>query len=265
MTDFAAKTVVITGASSGIGEALAKAVDGRGGAGLGLLARRTDRLEELAGTLRAQAVVLTADVTDRDQVKAAAERFAARMGAPDVLFINAGVGQLLTGSRVDASLVRHVMEVNFLGAVHVLEAFLPAMVERGGHVVVTSSVASRRGLPGFAAYSASKAALDRYVEGLRVQLSGRGVRFTTIEPGFIKTPLTKKNRFWMPFLLEADDAAHRIVKAVERDRRRLTFPAPMAALVKVLGLLPDGIYDRVMRRTLPAKKRTLPAKKKRRW
>jgi NAD(P)-dependent dehydrogenase (short-subunit alcohol dehydrogenase family) len=254
MQEFEGKSILITGASSGIGRQLALQCPARGVAQVGLLARRESLLAQTAADLEqrsVQALVLPCDVTDPAQVETACKPFVSRWGAPDLLFLNAGIGEARSAPQLNVAHVRRIMEVNFFGAVHVLDVLLAPMVEKGGgRVVVTSSLAAIRGLPGFAAYSASKAALDRYIESLRVDL-GPQLSFTTLEPGFVRTPLTRKNKFHMPFLLEPEDAAVRVWDAVAHRKLRLTFPSPMAWVMRVLKNTPDTLYDKLMRTASP--------------
>jgi NAD(P)-dependent dehydrogenase (short-subunit alcohol dehydrogenase family) len=257
MTDLSGTTALITGGSSGIGAKVAEGLARRGGARIAIMARRRAHLEEVGRrieSLGAEALVLPCDVTSHADVAESVRHLLSMWRAPDLVFLNAGIGEAVSASRVDVSHVRRIMEVNFFGAVNVLDSILEPMIARGGgRVVATSSLAASRGLPGFAAYSASKAALDRYIEGLRVELSGRGLDFTLAEPGFVRTPLTEKNKFPMPFLIEADEAAERILGAVARGRARLTFPLPMAIATGVLKLLPDRLYDRIMSKASPSR------------
>lgn len=238
--------VFITGASSGIGAALAEQAAARGAALVGLLARNEERLGQVqrgVETHGAEAVLLSADVTDRERLSLVCSEFLERHGPPDFLFVNAGIGRIEQPKQVDPDLVSRIMAVNFQGAVNVLSLFLPAMEKRGGRVVVTSSIAAYRGLPAAAAYSASKAALDRFVEALRIQYLGTDLSFLLVEPGFVATPMTEKNPFPMPFLLSPSNAATRILDAAESRRRRQTFPLPMALALKTMALLPDSLYD----------------------
>ena len=262
MSFYADKTALVTGASSGIGEALAVELARRGAAAVGLVARRTEQLEGVAERVRehgAQAQVLAADVADLDQVRRAVSAFRAEHGFPDFAFGNAGIGDLIPADRFSAEAVRTIMETNFFGVVHLLDALLPdALREHRGWFVITSSVAAYRGIPGLAAYSASKAALDRLVEGLRVEARPRGVRFTLVEPGFVRTPMVARNPFPMPFIVEAQDAARRILDGVRRGKRRITFPTPVAAGMKALGILPDAVYDGLL--GLAARARKVGAK-----
>jgi short-subunit dehydrogenase len=240
------RTVFITGASSGIGVALARHY-ARHGATVGLVARRRVALEALAREL-GTAIVLPADVRDAEAMTTAARDFIARAGVPDLVIANAGVsvGMITGGKPEDISVFREVMDINVLGAVHTFQPFVAAMRDRGnGALVGVASVAGFRGLPGSGAYSASKAALISYLESLRVELHGSGVQVSTICPGYIATPMTEKNPYRMPFILEAGDFAARMARAVAAGKRFAVIPWPMAIVGSVLRVLPDWFYDRL--------------------
>lgn len=260
MSELQGASVLITGASDGIGAAVARELARRGARRLGLVARRADLLEQVASDVRtagAEALVLPADVTRPDEVSRAARTFLDTWGAPDLLLLNAGIGDFTSVPRFDAERALRVMAVNYGGAVHVLAALLPALLQRGqGHVVVTSSLAGQRGLPTVGPYSASKAALDRLFESLRLELEPLGIRCTLLLPGFVRTQLTAPNRFKMPFLLTPEEAAMHVVRAIRLDRRRAAFPWPMALFTALAGLLPDCLYDRLMRKLSPRGKRS---------
>ncbi len=242
----APRAVFITGASSGIGAALARHY-ARQGATVGLVARRREALEALASEC-GNALVLPADVRDGDAMTAAARKFIAQAGVPDLVIANAGVsvGMVTSGKPEDISVFREVMDINVLGAVHTFQPFVAAMRDRGnGTLVGIASVAGFRGLPGSGAYSASKAALISYLESFRVELHGSGVQVTTICPGYIATPMTAHNPYAMPFILEADEFVVRMVRAVAAGKRFAVIPWPMAIVGSVLRVLPDWIYDRL--------------------
>ena len=249
--DWSNKVVLITGASSGIGRALALEL-ARRGAALGLLARRADALGELASEIEqvgGRALALPADVRDAEAVRAAADDVRARFGKIDVLVANAGRGATSHAASLDVGDVADVVNINLLGAVNSVAAVLPGMIERGrGRLVAVSSLAAYRGLPKSGAYCASKAALSAFFESLRVDLRGTGVGVTIIHPGFIKTPLTADRRARMPYLMELDDATRKIVRAIERRRKSDAFPWQLAAIVRAARFLPAGIYDRVAAR-----------------
>ncbi len=237
--------VFLTGASSGIGEALARHY-ARAGATVGLAARRADLLEKLCATLGAHAEPYPCDVTDAASVAAAASRFLARHGPPDVVIANAGISiGNLTEHAADTEVFREVLDVNVLGMVNTFQPFVAPMRSRGqGSLVGIASVAGFRGLPGATAYSASKAAAIRYLEGLRVELRGTGVRVTTICPGYIATEMTRRNPYPMPFIIPADDAARRFARVIAAGRSYAVIPWQMAIVGRILGVLPNWLYDR---------------------
>jgi short-subunit dehydrogenase len=239
--------VFLTGASSGIGEALARHYAGRG-ATLGLFARRGDLLRGLKTSLSTAAETYEGDVRDLRAVKSAASDFIARHGVPDLVIGNAGVSYgTLTEREEDAASFREVLDINVVGLVNTFHPFVAPMRSRGsGRLAGIASVAGYRGLPGASAYSASKAAAIRYLEALRVELHGSGVKVTTICPGFIATPMTAKNPYPMPFILEADDAARRFARALDAGKSYAIIPWQMAIVARILAVLPNAVYDRIM-------------------
>ena len=248
---FASQTAVITGASSGIGWSLAHAL-AREGCKVGLIARRGDLLEKLASEIRANggtAEAASADVSEREPLLAAIADLRRRLGPIDLLIANAGVGAPTRLEPINTADIEKMIRVNLLGVVYSIEAVLPEMLERGrGHLAAVSSIAAYKGLPAESAYCASKAAVNIYLEGMRIQLRGRGIHVTTICPGFVKTPMTDVNRFKMPWLVSADDAARRIVRALRRRRKVYNFPWQMALLMSMSRWLPDWLIARMMQK-----------------
>jgi hypothetical protein len=238
--------VVITGASSGLGLALARHYLERG-ATVAACARRVELLRILAGQFPERVHIYPLDVRDAAALSAAAADFIARAGAPDIVIANAGVSTgTLTRHAEDSDVFRKVMDINVLGAVQTFQPFVEAMREaRRGRMVGIASVAGFRGLPGSGAYSASKAALISYLESLRQEMRGSGVRVVTICPGYIRTPMTDINPYPMPFMLEADEAARRIARAIERGSSLAVIPWQMGLVGRVLKLLPNWLYDRL--------------------
>jgi short-subunit dehydrogenase len=238
--------VFLTGASSGIGEALARHYAAQG-ATLGLFARRGELLRTLQATLPMPCEVYAGDVRDPAALGAAAADFIARHGLPDLVIGNAGISYgNLTEHAGDAEVFREILEVNVLGLVNTFHPFVGPMRARGaGTLAGIASVAGVRGLPGATAYSASKAAATRYLEGLRVELRGSGVQVTTLCPGYIATPMTQRNPYAMPFIISADEAARRFARAIASGTRYAVIPWPMAIVARILALLPDALYDRV--------------------
>jgi short-subunit dehydrogenase len=248
---FANQVAVITGASSGIGWALAREL-ARHQCRVGLVARRQDKLEALAGEIRGAggtAACAVADVADRAQTVPAIHALRTALGPIDLLVANAGFGAPTVLEPLNIDQVEQMFRVNVLGVVYSIEAVLPEMLQRGrGHLAAVSSLAAYKGLPGESAYCASKAAVNSYLEGLRIQLRGRGLAVTTICPGFVKTPMTDVNDFKMPWLLQADEAARRIVRALGRRQKVYNFPWQMSLLMKVTRWLPDWVMARTMRK-----------------
>ncbi|HEX8179454.1 MAG TPA: SDR family NAD(P)-dependent oxidoreductase [Pyrinomonadaceae bacterium] len=245
------QVVLITGASSGIGRALAVEL-ARRGARVGLLARRADALQQVVRDIETgggRALALAADVTDGAAVQRAAEQLRAQFGPVDVLVANAGVSGRLGLKQFDAEDVAAVLAVNVNGAANSVAAVLPEMIARGrGQLVAISSLAAYRGLPKSAPYCASKAALTALFESLRIDLRGTGVDVSIIHPGFIKTPLTAKRHTRMPYLMELDDATQKIVRAIERRRKLYAFPWPLASLGRLALIMPVALYDELATR-----------------
>jgi short-subunit dehydrogenase len=240
--------IFITGASSGIGAALARhyAAD----ATLGLAARRQHRLFELTAELPGNHAAYPLDVADAAALQAAATDFIARFGCPDIVIANAGVSVgTLTSETDDLPAFRRVLETNLLGMVHSFAPFVAAMQQRGsGTLVGIASVAGIRGLPGAGAYSASKAASIAYLESLRVELRGSGIKVLTLVPGYIATPMTAQNPYPMPFMLPADVAARRFARAIERRTGYAVIPWQMGLVAKLLRLLPNPLFDAIFAR-----------------
>ncbi|HLM61612.1 MAG TPA: SDR family NAD(P)-dependent oxidoreductase [Pyrinomonadaceae bacterium] len=243
------KVVFLTGASSGIGEALALAM-AKLGAILGLLARREELLTELAEKCVAvggKARYFAVDVVDAEAVSQAAEKLLNEFGRIDVLIANAGIGgnNALTG-KLNPEAVAEVINVNLLGAVNAVSAVLPQMLEnKSGQLVAISSLAGFRGLPKSAAYSASKAGMTAFFESVRLDVQAKGVAVTIIQPGFIKTPLTSGRRHKMPFLMELEDSVPLFLNAIEKRKKFAAFPWQLAALVRAARFFPAWLYDRV--------------------
>ena len=233
--------VVITGASSGIGEALARHYAAQG-ATLGLISRRHG-----------------VDVTDETAMAAAAQDFVRRHGAPDLVIANAGIGVGTDGADLrDIAKLRKTLETNVAGLAATLAAFAPAMREAGrGTLAGIASVAGFRGLAGNGAYCASKAAAITWMESLRAELYGSGVSVVCVCPGYIDTPMTRVNRFHMPFLLSADEAARRIARAIARKRRLAVIPWQMALVSVLLRAMPGWLFDRIASRA-PRKPKDVP-------
>ena len=241
---------MITGASSGIGRGLAIEL-GRQGAKLGLVARRAEVIEEVMREIESvgsKAIALPVDVRDAVSISAAADRLRRELGPIDILIANAGIGPTRNAAEINAAEVASVINVNVIGVANSVAAVIPGMVARGsGQLVVISSLAAYRGLPSSAAYCASKAAVSAFFESLRLDLEPRGIAVTIIHPGFIKTPLTAGREAQMPFLMELDDAVKKIAGAIEKRRKRYSFPWQLATIVRLGMIMPIWMYDQISR------------------
>ncbi len=237
--------VFITGASGGLGAALARHYGSRSGACLGLAGRRAEALDELAQSLPCETASYVADVRDAGALARAGADFMGRYGCPELVFANAGVSAgTLTECPEDLAVFREIVETNLLGVVHTFHPFVEAMRRaRQGTLVGIASLAGFRGLPGAGAYSASKAGVIAYLESLRLELRNAGVAVVTICPGYIRTPMTAGNPYFMPFLLDAERAAARIAAMAAKERRHGVVPWPMAVVGAALKALPRPVYD----------------------
>ena len=243
------RVIFLTGASSGIGEAIAIELAGRG-AVLGLFARRKELLNDLAlrcvdagGTAR----VFPGDVTNEAELAEAGENLRREFGRIDILIANAGIGGNNEAVRsLTPAAVKQVIDINLIGAVNSVAAVLPDMLARGdGHLVAISSLAGFRGLPRSAAYSASKAGMTAFFESVRLDVQDKGIAVTIIQPGFIKTPLTSGREAKMPFLMEMKDALPYFISAIESKKKFSAFPWPLATLVRAGRIFPAWLYDRI--------------------
>lgn len=249
MANDSIRTAFITGASSGIGAALARHLAAEG-ITVALAARREDPLQQLADEIAAAggtASIYPLDVSDPETTEATVRRADDALGGLDLVIANAGVAPSRWSGKLRWADCSNALAVNVAGATATLTAVLPRMVERKrGHLVGVTSIAGLRGLPKMAAYSASKAYLRVFLESLRLDLQGTGVRVTEIRPGYVRTPMTKDNAS-TSFIVSAEDAAARIWKATRSGRAVLTFPLPMAGAAALLSAMPNALYDVTMR------------------
>ena len=244
--------VFITGASSGIGAALARCYAARG-ATLGLVARRGEILEDLRASLPASTrrhSIHAVDVTDSDALARAASDYLDQVGVPDIVIANAGISTgTLTEHAGDLAVFRRTIDTNLIATVATFGPFIDAMKREpitpgcSRKLVGVASVAGVRGLPGAGAYSASKAAVIAYCESLRVELRGSAIRVVTLAPGYIATPMTSGNPYPMPFLMPVDRFAEKALGAIDRGVRFAIFPWQMRIVAGVLRVLPRALFD----------------------
>jgi short-subunit dehydrogenase len=244
---FAGKTAVVTGASSGIGQALAIALAAQG-ARVGVTARRADRLATLVDGVRIAGGTIesaVADVADRPALLAAVRELAAKLGPVDLLIANAGISDRTGAETMNVPGVERMTRVNFLGVVYSFESVMADMLARkSGHLVAIASMAAYKGMPGAAGYCATKAAVRAYCESLRIELNGSGVAVTCVCPGFVTSEMTASNEYPMPFLMGADRAARRMLRALERRPAVYDFPRRMRALMWLSKWAPDRFIKR---------------------
>jgi short-subunit dehydrogenase len=244
------RLVFITGASSGIGQALAMRFYSAGYR-LALAARRTAEVQAWAEANAISAgryQVYSADVSDIDSVVEAGQACVAAQGMPDVVIANAGISVGMdTAARADLDVMARTFATNNIGVAATFHPFMAGMVTRGtGTLVGIGSVAGIRGLPGHGAYCASKAAVIAYCESLRGELRPSGVKVVTICPGYIDTPLTRKNRYAMPFLMKAEAFADKAFAAIHAGHSYRVIPWQMGVVAKLLRLLPNALFDKAL-------------------
>jgi len=251
---FANQVAVITGASSGIGWALAKVL-AEEKCLVGVIARRQARLEALTDEIRqagGRAAWAVADVSDRQQTLTAIANLRVELGPIDLLIANSGVGYPTKLEPMNVPEVEDTFRVNVLGVVYAIEAVLPEMLQRQhGHLAAMSSLGSYKGLPGESAYCASKAAINIYMEGLRIQLRTRGIAVTTICPGFVDTPMIAGEAHPKPFQMTADRAARLIVRALRKRRKVYNFPWQTSFLMRLTRWAPDWLMGWIIGNAKP--------------
>jgi short-subunit dehydrogenase len=252
--ELSGQRIWLTGASSGIGEALVEPLVRRG-ARVAITARRSGLLDSIAARHAhggsSPVLSVAADMTDRDAVRAAARQIETAWGGIDLAIFNAG-GSVGDRTRFRGDDCAATMTLNYFSVVYGIDAVLPGMLARGnGRIAAVASLAGYRAMPAAAAYGASKAAVIHLLDGLRFELAPRGVGVTVINPGFVRTPLTAPNTFPMPFVMDAGEAAERIVRGLERGDKEIHFPARLSWTMKLLRVLPYGLYERIMKRAAP--------------
>lgn len=249
------KNIFLTGACGGLGQALARellAEHGKNGVGnnskVALVGLNVEALSELHALAPDRTAIYTPDVADTSSMQACAADWIARFGMPDLVIANAGVaGGFETEFADDLAVMRRMLEINVLGVATTFQPFVAGMrAKKQGALVGVASIAGWRGMPGNGAYCASKGALIRYMESLRAELRGTGVGAHTVSPGYLKTPLTAGNKFAMPGLMEADEAARALLKCIENGTEHIVLPKHVGWLSRLLGLLPTALHDQIL-------------------
>jgi len=240
------KNIVLTGASSGIGLELAKKIAGEN-CNLALISRRIDIIEKLAADLSnldSKVIAVKCDIGNKDEVGAAFREVKKVFGSIDVAILNSGVSGLISANEFNSDTAKYIIDVNVIGMMYCVEALLPDFIkDRKGMIVGVSSLADGRGFPRSGVYCASKAAASIFLESMRAELKNYNIKVLTVKPGFVKTPMTAKNNFDMPFLMNPDRAASIILSGIKREKRIIQFPLPTVIGAKILRLLPNRVFE----------------------
>jgi short-subunit dehydrogenase len=255
--DFKNKAILITGASSGIGYSLAKLLP-KENCSLALISRRKKILDNLVEELKNLGISANAykcDVGNIDNVKNAIGQIKNDFGKIDIAILNAGISSRTDVINYSADLAKEIFEANTLGIVNCVEQLLPDFIQRKeGMIVGVSSMADSRGFPKSGFYNASKAAATLLLESLRIELKPFNIKVLTVKPGFVRTPMTDKNEFHMPFLMDVDKAAKIIIDGIKKEKRIIQFPVPTMIGSKIIKFMPDQLFDFLMSKQLPARK-----------
>lgn len=241
---FDKKTILVSGASAGIGRALAEKL-AQTECNLVLTARRIELLEELknGNSNKARIEIIKCDTGMKEGVLSAYGRIKNIFGIPDIVILNAGVGIPVTVENFSSLAAEEIIRTNFLGAVYWIELLLPDFIRKhGGIIAAVSSLADNRAY-GVSFYNPSKAALTIFLEGLRLDLKKYNIKVLTIKPGFVKTNMTASNNFKMPFLLQPQEAARMILKGIKEEKKIIQFPFMMVLITRIIGFLPLSIYE----------------------
>jgi short-subunit dehydrogenase len=255
---FSGKSVLITGASSGIGYMLAKRLAGQE-CKIAILARRTDILKEFAEKYSTGSNIilpLHCDISNKEEVYSSLETVIEKFGEIDIAILNAGTSYRLNAEDFSAEKGEKVISVNLTSKFYFLEKLIPYFIEKkSGMIVGVSSLADARGFPRSAFYNASKAAFSKLLESLRIELKSYGIKVITVRPGFVKTPMTDKNEFHMPFLIDVEKAVDIIIKGIEKEKRIIQFPLPTVISTKIIELMPDSMFEYFTRKHLEGLKK----------
>jgi len=255
--DFKDKTVLLTGASSGIGYSLAKLLP-QENCSIALLSRRVNILNNLVKELKSsgsQIMAYKCDVGDIDEVRTSFEMVRKDFGKIDIAILNAGASLRADISKYSSSAAMEIFEANTFGIINCVEQLLPDFIKRKEGVIVgVSSLAESRGFPKSGFYNASKAAATLLLESLRIELKPHNIKVIIVKPGFVRTPMTDKNEFLMPFLMDVDIAARIILNGIKKEKKIIQFPLATVIGSKLVKFMPDWLFDFLMSKELPARK-----------
>ena len=239
------KVILITGASSGIGLELARQLASLN-CKLVLAARREPTLKEIEKELRQinkDIVSVKCDVTNQEEIKNTIQTAINTFKKIDIAILNAGINIKSTNNELDSKALGKILDVNIIGMSYFFEELLPVFKSRGGMFVGVSSLADGRGFPLSGFYCASKAAVTLFLESQRIELKPFNIKVLTVKPGFVKTPMTDKNKFKMPFLMNVEKAAKIILKGIEKEKSIIQFPWQTVLGAKILRFLPNPLFD----------------------
>jgi short-subunit dehydrogenase len=251
------KVVVVTGASSGIGYHLAKLLP-KENCSIALISRRKNILEQIVNELKNSSINIKAyqcDVGKFDEVQNTFKEIKKDFGKIDVAILNAGISSRTDIRNYSSENAREIFNTNTLGIVNCIEQLLPDFIERkDGMIVGVSSLAESRGFPGSGFYNASKSAVTLLLESIRIELKKYNIKVIIVKPGFVKSPMTDKNEFYMPFLMDIEKAVKIILNGIKKEKKIIQFPLPVVIGAKVLKFMPNFLFDFLMSKQLPPRK-----------
>lgn len=254
--NFSGKNVLITGASSGIGYELAKQFSAEN-CNLALLARRKNIIDDLAANLESpdkKVITFKCDVRNKKEVGETFNQVKNIFKNIDVAILNSGVSYRIDIDNFDLTKIEETINTNLFGLIYCIDNLLPDLKKNNnGMIVGISSLAGVRGFPRSAAYCASKSAVTKFLESLRIELRKYKIKVITVKPGFIKTAMTEKNEFKMPFLMNLRGAAKTIIDGIKKEKKIIEFPLPTVLGAKFLGILPASVFDFLLSKNLPKK------------
>ena len=252
------KSILLTGASSGIGYHMAIAL-AKENCRIALLARSIDKLKEIAetaGTSDNIILPIQCDVSKKEEVNAAVGKVLEEFGSLDILILNAGTSYRLDAEDFSAEKGEEIIKVNLTSNFHFLEKLIPHFIsKKSGMIVGVSSLADTRGFPRSGFYNASKAGFTKLLESLRIELKGYSIKVITVRPGFVRTPMTDKNEFYMPLLMEPEKAAQIIIDGIKKEKRIIQFPLPTVLGTRLIGIIPDILFEYLSRKHLEGLKK----------